>query len=161
MRSILGTTPSITLAVNRFVAGATFVGDECLVLRMKPSSLFLVALLAAIPCAAGAQNHCSRETLVVRGTPVTIGYCVNGAPEHAPGGAIALAVQGSYSAPGGSFARNGSMRFINGDGPSRVMENVELSQLGLQGTLHLTLVYAGGLVRVESAMLTPGAVTVK
>ncbi len=53
------------------------------------------------------------------------------------------------------------MRFIAGDGPSRVLENVELAQLGLQGTLHLTLVYAGGAVHIESALLTPGAVTIK
>ncbi len=114
-----------------------------------------------MPCAASAQNHCSRETLVVRGTPVTIGYCVNGEPERMPGGGISLAVLGSYSAPGGSFSRTTPMRFISGDGPSRIVENVELTQLGLQGTLHLTLVYAGGTVKVESAMLTPGAITVK
>lgn len=121
----------------------------------------MLALLAASPSVALAQSHCSRETLNVRGTPVTIGYCVNGEPQRAAGGAMALAVEGTYSAPGGSFSRPGTMRFILGDGPSRVLQNVELSPLGLEGTLHLTLVYAGGTIRIESAMLTPGAITVK
>lgn len=92
---------------------------------------------------------------------MTIGYCVNGEPARNAGNALALNVQGHFSASGGSFSRDGTMRFIAGDGPSRVLENVELAQLGLQGTLHLTLVYAGGAVHIESALLTPGAVTIK
>ena len=142
------------------MAGATFDGREVRELRMKPSSLLALAFAAAATSAAGAQEHCSRETLDVRGTPVTIAYCVNG--EAAPtAGAVALSVQGTYSAPAGSFSRKGTMRFVAGDGPSRVLENVELNQLGIQGTLHLTLLYGGGTVRIESAMLTPGAVTIK
>ena len=119
------------------------------------------ALLAIFPSVASAQDHCSRETLTVRGTPVTIAYCVAGEPAKGAGNALVMNVQGNFSAAGGSFSKSGPMRFIAGDGPSRVLENVELAQLGLQGTLHLTLVYTGGQVRIESAMLTPGAVTIK
>ncbi len=67
----------------------------------------------------------------------------------------------AYSSSGGSFTRSAKLRFISGEGPSRVLENVNLSDLGLTGTLHLTLVYASGEVRVEKAMLTPGAVIIK
>jgi hypothetical protein len=129
---------------------------------MKSSSLFVIAaMLASVPSAAYAQDHCSRETLTVRSTPVTIGYCLSGEGPRAGGGVVALAVNETYNAASGSFARASTMRFVTGEGPSRVLENVALDQLGLHGTLHLTLVYAGGLVRIESAMLTPGAITVK
>ncbi|MBV8638216.1 MAG: hypothetical protein JO322_09040 [Candidatus Eremiobacteraeota bacterium] len=67
----------------------------------------------------------------------------------------------SYSSSGGSFSRSAKLRFVTGEGPSRVLENVDLDKLGLTGTLHLTLVYAGGEVRVENAMLTPGAIIIK
>jgi hypothetical protein len=125
-------------------------------------SLLPAILLAflALPATAGAQDRCTRETLTVKGTPVTIAYCVTGAPV-ANGPEVSLPVSATYSAPGGSFSRASTMRFISGDGPSRVMENADLSRLGLTGTLHLTLVYSAGTVHIENALLTPGAVTIK
>jgi hypothetical protein len=42
-----------------------------------------------------------------------------------------------------------------------VLESLDLSKLGLSGTLHLTLAYVQGLVHVEGALLTPGAITIK
>lgn len=126
---------------------------------MKSSSLVAAIVLAAIPAAAVSQGHCSRETLTVRGTPVTISYCPS-----APAGAgpeVTVPVTASYASPSGSFSRSSNLRFITGEGPSRVLENVDLGQLGLTGTLHLTLVYGGGEVRIENAMLTPGAIVIK
>lgn len=127
---------------------------------MKPSLSATALTLAMLPLAASAQSHCSRETLPVRGTPVTITYCVAGAPERA-GGETSVAVSGSYEAPGGRFSRATTMHFVAGEGPARTLENVDLAPLGLAGTLHLTLLYSGGTVRVETALLTPGAVVVK
>jgi hypothetical protein len=127
---------------------------------MKSSSLVLAALLAAIPAAASAQDHCSRETLSVRGTPVTIGYCLT-APAAQSGPEVTLAVAATYASAGGSFEEHRTMRFITGEGPARVLENVNLARLGLTGTLHLTLVYAADRVEINSAMLTPGAIIVK
>jgi hypothetical protein len=118
------------------------------------------ALLAIFPLGAGAQPHCSRETLPVRGTPVTIAYCITG--QHAaPAGEEDLPVQATYSTAATSFTRSSTMRFVTSAGPARLLESVDLAPLGLQGTLHLTLVYASGLVRIQNALLTPGAVTIK
>ncbi len=136
-----------------------FARRESFFLRMK-SSLVLAALLSAAPLAASAQEHCSRETLSVRDTPVTISYCLAGVSVTS-GAEVSLGVAGSYSAPGGSFSRNSTLRFITGEGPARVLENVDLAQLGLTGTLHLTLVYSGGAIHIENAMLTPGAIIIK
>ena len=96
----------------------------------------------------------------MRGTPVTIGYCLT-APAAQSGPEVTLAVAGTYSSAGGSFSRNSQMRFITGEGPARLLENVDLKPLGLTGTLHLTLEYAGGEVAIAAAMLTPGAIIVK
>jgi hypothetical protein len=111
--------------------------------------------------AARAQNGCSQETLPVRGTPVTVSYCSAGSPQNAPGSELLVPVKAIYSAPGGSFSESATLHFLAGEGPSRVIETVDLSKLGTTGTLHLTLVYQGGLVHVESAILTPGAITIK
>ena len=67
----------------------------------------------------------------------------------------------SYGAPGGSFSRARDLHFVAGEGVSRVIENLDLAKLGLSGTLHLTLAYSSGLVRIEGALLTPGAITIK
>ncbi len=110
---------------------------------------------------AVAAPACTQETLDVRGTPVTIGYCISGAARSAGGDEIVVPTVASYGAPGGSFSRARQLHFVAGEGVSRVIENLELARLGLTGTLHLTLAYSGGLVHVEGALLTPGAITIK
>ena len=123
--------------------------------------LALSLALAAVPLAAPAQaGNCTKETLPVHGTPVTVSYCVSGS-QRAPGSELLVSVAATYSAPGGSFSENPVLHFITGEGPSRVIENVDLAKVGSSGTLHLTLTYKGNQVSIESALLTPGAVTIK
>jgi hypothetical protein len=98
--------------------------------------------------------------LKVRDVPVTIQYCLTGAPTLS-GPEMLVPVEGSYSSATGSFSRNSTMRFVTGEDPARVLENVDLAGLGLGGTLHLTLAYSDGQVHIENAMLTPGAITIK
>lgn len=122
----------------------------------------LAAFLAVVlGQAASAQtgSHCTREILSVKGTPVTIGYCVVGTQGN--GGERTVQVAETYSSPRGQFSQTSPLGFIDGDQPSRVIEDVALSQLGITGTLHLTLVMRGGAVHIEAAMLTPGAITIK
>lgn len=120
-------------------------------------------LLLSTGSVATAQpaGRCTRETLAIRGTPVTATYCVTGSTQGPPGREVPVAVNESFSSPHGSFSQGATLQFIAGDEPSRVIEDVALDRLGLAGTLHLTLVLRGGLIRVESAILTPGAITVK
>jgi hypothetical protein len=121
-----------------------------------------LALAATLPFPASAQQRCSQETLSVRGSPITIGYCISAPPRTGAGEEIGIPVEAAYSAPGGSYAKSEELRFISGESASRVVENLSLAPLGMPGqTLHLTLVYAGGLVRIEGALLTPGAITIK
>jgi hypothetical protein len=122
---------------------------------------FLALATATAAPAVAAQTHCTQETLRVRGTPVTVGYCINGVVRADGADELLVPVLASYGAPGTSFSRQRELHFVAGESASRILESVDLTQLGMSGVLHLTLVYAVGTVRVEGALLTPGAITVK
>ncbi len=110
---------------------------------------------------ASAADQCTSETLGVQGTPVTIAYCVTGAPRSTGTQEIVVPVVGTFSAGGRSTSSAAELHFLAGERVSRVLQSFDLTPLGLQGTLHLTLAYAQGVVRVEGALLTPGAITIK
>lgn len=121
-----------------------------------------LSLVAALhPAVAAAAPACTQETLNVRGTPVTIGYCVDGAARSAGGDEIIVPTAASYRAPGHAFSLSRQLHFVAGEGVSRVIESLDLTRLGLSGTLHLTLAFSSGLIHVEGALLTPGAITIK
>ena len=125
-------------------------------------TLAIIAALAAVtPQAAFAAVQCTQETLTVQGRLVTIGYCITGALHSNGADEVVVPVTATYSAPGGVVRRPIDLHFIAGEGVSRVLESLDLTKLGLTGTLHLTLAYSHGLVRVEGALLTPGAITIK
>jgi hypothetical protein len=130
---------------------------------MKIYSRTFLALLLALFAGgvAHAQGRCTRETLSVKGTALTVSYCVAAEKSAAAGHDLPVQVTESYSTGRGSFTQQNTLQFISGETASRVIEDVALNRVGLEGTLHLTLVYRGGLVRVESALLTPGAITIK
>lgn len=134
-------------------------------MKTLPAMGRLVAALilaAALPAAASAQGRCSQETLTVRGQAVSIGYCVTAAPTKAPGSELLVPVHATYSSSSGSSAENMTLHFISGVGESRVIRNVDLAKIGSSGTLHLTLVYGSdATIRIESATLSPGAITIK
>jgi len=126
-----------------------------------PAMLVAMAALAA-PLVSSAATPCTQETLTIRGTPVTIGYCIAGTPRRTGSEELIVPVAATYAARGGgSFARSEELHFLAGEGVSRVIEHLDLTKLGLSGTLHLTLAYAHSVVRIEGALLTPGAITVK
>jgi hypothetical protein len=129
-----------------------------MVARKIALPLALVAALTAVP--AAAQPRCTQEVLAVGGTPVTLVYCVAGLV-RSEGDEVLVPVSASYSSPGGAFSATRELHFVGGEGSSRILESLELTRVGLTGILHLTLVYAGGMVRVEGALLTPGGITIK
>ncbi len=123
-------------------------------------TVFIVLAATTVPAAAAA-TACTQETLSVEGAPVTIAYCITGALRSTGTEEVIVPVTASYSAPGGSLRRFSELHFMNGEGVSRVLESLDLAKLGLTGTLHLTLAYSHGLVQLEGALLTPGAITIK
>jgi hypothetical protein len=128
------------------------------------SRIALVAVLAlSIGTSAQAQSagRCTRETLSVRGTPLTVSYCVTRVADAAPGRDLPVEVAENFSTPRGAWSQQTTLRFIAGEEASRVIEDLPLSRVGLAGVLHMTLLLRGGSVHVDSAMLTPGAVSIK
>jgi hypothetical protein len=123
-------------------------------------AVFIAVAASTVAPAVGAAV-CSQETVTVESAPVTIGYCINGAPRANGAEEVVVPVIATYSAPAGTVRRATELHFIAGEGVSRVIESLDLSKLGLTGTLHLTLAYSHGLVRLEGALLTPGAITIK
>ncbi|GAC1651585.1 MAG: hypothetical protein NVS9B12_00010 [Vulcanimicrobiaceae bacterium] len=115
----------------------------------------------ALGAAAGAQDgRCTSEVLKIKGTPLTVSFCVLGVQPGA-GREGSVLVREAFKSERGAFSQVSPLAFIAGDDPSRVIEDVSLSSVGLSGTLHLTLVMHGGAVHVEAALLTPGAITIK
>lgn len=121
----------------------------------------LCGLLAIAGGRAASAAQCSTQTLTVEATQVTIGYCSSGPVRSTGTQEIAVPVVATYASPSHAFRRAAEFHFLEGEGVSRVLESLDLTQLGLTGTLHLTLAYVGGLVQVEGALLTPGAITIK
>lgn len=132
---------------------------------MRTFILIAAAAISTVSAASTARGatapQCTSETLGVQGTPVTIAYCVTGPPRSTGTQEIVVPVIGTFSATGRSVSNTGELHFLSGERVSRVLQSLDLTTLGLQGTLHLTLAYAQGLVRVEGALLTPGAITIK
>jgi hypothetical protein len=118
------------------------------------------AIVLAATAAAGAQTPCSRETVQVRGTVLSVSFCTVGAPVTASA-VTTVAVDATYATKDHSLVQRTTLRFITGEGPARALENVNLGSLGIEGTLHMTLLYSGNQISMEHALLTPGAVTVK
>jgi hypothetical protein len=130
---------------------------------MQTRAVVTSALVLSLSTTAGAQaaSRCTHETLSVRGTPLTATYCVTGLGTAPLGRDLPVRVLETFSTPHSSLSREAAYRFIAGESASRVIEDVPLERLGLSGTLHLTLLLERGLVHIDGAMLTPGAVTIK
>ena len=126
-----------------------------------PPALALLIALAALTTGRANAAQCTVEVLTVQGTPVTVSYCITGAPRSTGTAEMIVPVLATYAAPGRSLRRASELHFLAGEGVSRVLESLDLSEIGLRGTLHLTLAYIQGLVHVEGALLTPGAITIK
>ena len=111
-------------------------------------------VLAAVPLIASAQESCSQESWLISGSKVNVVVCA----ERASSGAV---VTVAVSGPGGQFNDRKAVRMVPSVGPARVLENVNLGEVGLHGTLHLSLAYDGSRATIESALLTPGAIQLK
>ncbi|HEX3368385.1 MAG TPA: hypothetical protein VHS56_02325 [Candidatus Cybelea sp.] len=124
--------------------------------------LLLATMVAvALPGAVAAAPACTTETLPVGRAPVSVSYCVTGPARATASHEIIVPVSATFSAPGGTLRRTSELHFLAEEAASRVLESLDLTKLGLTGTLHLTLAYIQGAVRVEGALLTPGAITIK
>jgi len=121
----------------------------------------IVALSLAGSALAQPASRCTHDTLAIRGESLAVTYCVTSVAHASAGDELRVGVLETYSAPHGTISQPVTLAFIAGEATSRVIEDLPLERLGMTGTLHLTLGLRGGLVRIESAILTPGAITIK
>ncbi|MFY9884954.1 MAG: hypothetical protein WAL67_10210 [Candidatus Cybelea sp.] len=123
-------------------------------------TIFIVAAAGTVRLATAAPP-CTQEALTVEGAPVAVGYCVSGVVRSNGSDELVVPVAASYSGPRGALRLSLQLHFIAGERVSRVIQSLDLTKLGLTGMLHLTLAYSSGQVRLEGALLTPGAITIK
>ncbi len=126
--------------------------------RASRHSVAVLGLLAAsiAPALAQPAQRCSHETFPVGGQPVTVTACAG-----APNGGKTVAVTETFKNAATSFNRTTSIEVLPGAAASRAVDDVSLAPLGLQFTLHITLVYREAGVTIEHALLLPGAVPLK
>lgn len=121
---------------------------------------FVAALLlfAASLGVAPAQPapRCSTESFPVGGQAVAVTVCAG-----APDGGKTVAVAETFKNATTSFHHATSIEVLPGAATSRTVDDVALTPLGLNYTLHLTLAYAAGAARIEHVLLLPGAVPLK
>ena len=97
----------------------------------------------------------ARDLFPVGGQSVAVRVCA-GAPDSGK----TVAVTETFKGATASFNHRASIDVLPG-AASRAVDDVSLSPLGLQFTLHLTLAYRDAAVRIEHALLLPGAVPLK
>lgn len=114
---------------------------------------------AALP--ASAASGCSSDVFLVKGTSLAVELC---APPAAPrtGGKNPVTIVETLAAKGQpSLTRKVALDAALGDETSRTIDDAPLQTLGIAGTLHMTIAYKGGAVRLEHALLVPGAIALK
>ena len=115
------------------------------------------SVLAAAPASAAAG--CSSDAFTVSGSPLSVEIC---APPGRPiGKAPVLATETLTTRGQPPLVRKVALDVISATDASHTIDDAPLQSLGIAGTLHMTIGYKAGNVRLEHALLVPGAVALK
>ncbi len=115
--------------------------------------------LASVAPPAFAASGCSSDAFTVMGTPLTIEICT---PASRPGGRGQIVATETLTARGKApVVRKVALDVVSPDEASHTIDDAPLQPLGIAGTLHMTIGYKGGGVRLEHALLVPGAIALK
>jgi hypothetical protein len=118
---------------------------------------FSIALLAAASPPAEAPR-CSSDTFAIDGTNLGVELCA-GLPAK---GTAKAAITETLTAKGLTpYVREVSLELLPGTETARTIDDAPLAKLGLRRTLHLTIALRNGTVRLEHALLVPGAIALK
>lgn len=96
----------------------------------------------------------------IEGQKVSAQFCVTDEARGGPNKPVRVTISEALSASGNSVNRTATLDFVAADA-ARAIDDIPLSALGIKRTLHSTFLYSGGSVKLEHALLVPGAVTVK
>ena len=136
-------------------------------------SLAVMALATAARAAAGAatpveSGGCSSDAFSIDGSSVKVALCVSAGDKAGAKTVVtehfsiaALSAHAAAAAGNAAFERELPVERLPGAESSRAIDDVSLERLGLSRTLHLTIAVRSGSVRLEHALLIPGAVSLK
>ena len=118
-----------------------------------------VAASAASAAPVFAAAGCSSDAFTVSGSPLAVEIC---APATRPTGRAPLVATETLRARGQApLVRKVALEVISPTEASHTIDDAPLQSLGIAGTLHMTIGYKGGSVRLEHALLVPGAIALK
>jgi hypothetical protein len=132
-------------------------------MKTHPPALALLASLLLGAAPSPSPGPCSQDVFTIDGRSVSVSLCADEAGTHrSPDGRrIIVTVAESFATSGATFERSVALDFLAGAEFSRTIDDVPLDKLGIARTLHLTIGYRPGTVRLEHALLVPGAVALK
>jgi len=82
-------------------------------------------------------------------------------PQPASGGRVTVYLRETFATHDASFTRTVPFEPLAGAELSSTIDDVSLDKLGIARTLHLTIGLKPGTVRLEHALLIPGAIALK
>jgi hypothetical protein len=121
------------------------------------ASLLSAALVAAL-APPGGPSACSSDAFAIDGSSVSVSLC---APADMKGQSTASVVETLTVKGQPPYVRSVTLEFVPGAESARTIDDVPLAKLGIAHTLHLTIAYKNGAVRLEHALLIPGAIALK
>jgi len=120
-----------------------------------------LALWALAPHGVVAAPACSSDAFAIKTASLLVELCAPSAAEHASGHGP-LTITESLTVKGQPpLARKVALDAALGGETSRTIDDAPLQGLGIAGTLHMTISYKNGAVRLEHALLVPGAIALK
>lgn len=127
---------------------------------VRPFLTAAAVLVLAAPASAQGGGRCTSETLTVDGQQIGATFCVVDKTGAGPNKPVRVTLSETLTSSAANLKRNATLDFV-ADDPSRAIDDIPLAALGIKKTLHATFLLSGWGVRLEHALLIPGAVTVK
>ncbi len=131
----------------------------------RPYAAFALGVAAVVAVRTAAPAACSSDAFTVDGKALAVSICtlervtgVRGKPSAGDAGTLQETVSAKGHAP---LRRTAAYSRLSNDATARTIDDVPLQSLGIPKTLHVTLAVRGGNVRLEHALLVPGAVVLK
>jgi len=123
------------------------------------ASLVLLFALSLSSAPARAASPCSADTFSIDSAALAVAVCPPATAPHL-GGKVTLTETLSVKGQP-PLTRDFTLELLADSDSSRGIDDVPLQKLGIEKTLHLTLAYKAGAVRLEHALLVPGAIALK
>ena len=127
---------------------------------LSPRIALAIAVAVAVSATpAIAAPGCSSDAFTVSGSPLSVEIC---APATRPPGKTPLLATATLTSRGAvPLVRKIALDVISPAEASHTIDDAPLQSLGIAGTLHMTIGYKAGAVRLEHALLVPGAIALK